>query len=351
MIDFLDMDNNKMVISEFYENDTAGKYKYDAAYQRDKVWSEEKKSFLIDSILKNYPIPPVFLRLRINKDTGATTYDVIDGKQRLTTIRDFIEDKIQLPDDFGDDVIGNSELNGAFFSDLDKFEKYKRQFWRYRIPIIFIETEDEKLVRNVFDRLNRNGEPLVPQELRHAKYGETKFYKDIQELTAEFCWKSIFNDILEVERMENHEFISELMFVVINKRIGEYTKATLDNLYEQCENDFPDDFKLEIMSISNYIEKMGLDYNKLKIKKVGHLYAIWVIAYLAKQQGIETDRISGALKCFYENYLVNKNFNEYTKDYKASMSAGTKGRSSRMKRVNALVGYCKEMGIEIYNML
>ena len=93
MIDFLDMDNNKMVISEFYENDTAGKYKYDAAYQRDKVWSEEKKSFLIDSILKNYPIPPVFLRLRINKDTGATTYDVIDGKQRLTTIRDFIEGK------------------------------------------------------------------------------------------------------------------------------------------------------------------------------------------------------------------------------------------------------------------
>lgn len=60
MIDFLDMDSNKMVISEFYENDKAGKYEYSAVYQREKVWSEEKKSFLIDSILKNYPIPPVF---------------------------------------------------------------------------------------------------------------------------------------------------------------------------------------------------------------------------------------------------------------------------------------------------
>lgn len=45
MIDFLDMDNNKMVISEFYENDSLGKYEYNATYQRDKVWSDEKKKF------------------------------------------------------------------------------------------------------------------------------------------------------------------------------------------------------------------------------------------------------------------------------------------------------------------
>lgn len=351
MIDFLDMDNNKMVISEFYENDTVGKYKYDAAYQRDKVWSQEKKSFLIDSILKNYPIPPVFLRLRINKDTGSTTYDVIDGKQRLCTIRDFIDGKVQLPDDFGDDIIGNSELNGAYFSDLDKFDKYKKQFWRYRIPIIFIETEDEALVKNVFDRLNRNGEPLVPQELRHAKYGETKFYKDIKRLADNCCWTDIFNNILEVERMENHEFVSELMFIVINKKIGDYTKATLDSLYEQCEKSYIDEYASETVAISDFIQKMNLDYDKLKIKKVGHLYGIWAIAYLANQQDIDAADLGSALNKFYESYLKDKNYNEYTKDYKASMSAGTKGRSSRMKRVNALVNYCNNLGVKINNTL
>ena len=185
MIDFLDMDSNKLVISEFYENDKAGKYEYETVYQRDKVWSEEKKSFLIDSILKNYPIPPVFFRMKIDQDTGITKYDVIDGKQRLTTIRDFIDGKIALPEDFGDDKIGDSELNGATFADLDRFEKYKKQFWRYRIPVIFIETEDKDLIKNVFDRLNRNGVPLVPQELRRAKYGDTKMYKIIEELANE----------------------------------------------------------------------------------------------------------------------------------------------------------------------
>lgn len=346
MIDFLDMDNNKMVISEFYENDTVGKYKYDATYQRDKVWSEEKKSFLIDSILKNYPIPPVFLRLRINKDTGATTYDVIDGKQRLSTIRDFIDGKVQLPDDFGDE-----ELNGAYFSDLDKFEKYKKQFWRYRIPIIFIETEDDGLIKNVFDRLNRNGEPLVPQELRHAKYGETKFYKVIKGVASNCCWTDIFNNILEVERMENHEFVSELMFIIINKKIGDYTKSTLDKLYEQCENNYVENNSLEVVAVSNYIKEMNLDYGRLKIKKVGHLYAIWAIAYLANQNGIGSDKLGNALNSFYERYMEDKNYNDCTKNYKISMSAGTKGRSSRIRRVNALVEYCKEFGLEINNTL
>ena len=346
MIDFLDMDNNKMVISEFYENDTVGKYKYDATYQRDKVWSEEKKSFLIDSILKNYPIPPIFLRLRINKDTGATTYDVIDGKQRLSTIRDFIDGKVQLPDDFGDE-----ELNGAYFSDLDKFEKYKKQFWRYRIPIIFIETEDDGLIKNVFDRLNRNGEPLVPQELRHAKYGETKFYKVIEEVAGNCCWTDRFNNILEVERMENHEFVSELMFIIINKKIGDYTKSTLDKLYEQCENNYVENNSQEVVAVSNYIKEMNLDYDRLNIKKVGHLYAIWAIAYLANQNGIGPDKFGNALNSFYERYMEDKNYNDCTKNYKISMSAGTKGRSSRIRRVNALVEYCKDFGLEINNTL
>lgn len=351
MIDFLDMDNNKMVISEFYENDTLGKYKYDATYQRDKVWSDEKKSFLIDSILKNYPIPPVFLRLRIDEDTGATTYDVIDGKQRLSTIKEFIEGKIQLPDDFGDDVVGNSELNGASFEDLNNFEKYKKQFWRYRIPIIFIETNDEKLVRNVFDRLNRNGEPLVPQELRNAKYGNTNFYKQIKIIAKDFCWKSIFEEILEVERMENYEFLSELMFVVINNRIGDYTKASLDDMYEKCEEDYNDKYTEEVKKVSQYIMDMDIDYNELKIKKVGHLYAVWAVSFLAMKENIDARLLGNTLSDFYEQYLVDKNSSELTKAYKASMSAGTKGRSSRMKRISTLIKYCDGRGIHLVNDL
>lgn len=350
MIDFLDMDSNKLVISEFYENDKAGKYEYSAVYQREKVWSEEKKSFLIDSILKNYPIPPVFFRMKIDPDTGVTRYDVIDGKQRLTTIKEFIEGSINLPDDFGDDKIGNSDLNGANFKDLDKYEKYKKQFWRYRIPIIFIETEDTELIKNVFDRLNRNGEPLVPQELRHAMYGESKLYSIINEIAQDNSWKYIFNKVLEIDRMEDKEFISELLFLQLENKILSYTKDTLDELYKKWAHNVDNTAKGEFMNIMEYISLFQLDYETYKIAKVSHLYTIWGIGILGYSQHIEAEKLGECLKRFYENYQVKNNVTG-VEEYKKGMSSATKGVSSRRKRLSSIVYYCGSEGIDIKMIL
>ena len=346
MIDFLDMDSNKLVVSEFYENDKAGKYDYDTVYQREKVWSEETKSFLIDSIMKNYPIPPVFLRMKIDSDTGVTKYEVIDGKQRLTTIRDFIDGKIMLPDYFGDDKIGNSELNGASFDDLNKNEKYKRQFWHYRIPIIFIETDDEDLVKSVFDRLNRNGVPLVPQELRHAKFGELKLYKYIEQISTNHCWRKLFDDVLENDRKEDEEFVSELLFLILENRIISYTKETLDELYDKWKDKINDDHIKIYNDLMSYITKMGLNYNELKINKVSHLYAIWGIAYLAINQKVKPEELGEGLKKFYNEYMTSKE-GVGADDYKKSMSSNTKGNASRKRIIEALIKYLENENIEI----
>src|ERR1700727_2983279 len=56
-------------------------------YQRRARWSTEKRSALIESFLLNIPVPPVYLA---EDDYG--TYSVIDGKQRITAIRDFMTD-------------------------------------------------------------------------------------------------------------------------------------------------------------------------------------------------------------------------------------------------------------------
>lgn len=66
-----------------------------------------------------------------------------------------------------------------FFSDLStsKYAEVKKLFWRYQMPIEYIDTEDERIIDSIFDRLNRNGERLNGQELRNAKYHDTDFYK------------------------------------------------------------------------------------------------------------------------------------------------------------------------------
>src|SRR5574337_834555 len=58
-------------------------------FQRGSVWSPQARSYLIDSILRGYPIPKLLLRTEVDRDTRRTKRDVVDGQQRLKTIIDF----------------------------------------------------------------------------------------------------------------------------------------------------------------------------------------------------------------------------------------------------------------------
>ena len=140
----LNRESTKITISEFYERNQLNKYNFDPEYQRrGDVWSDEKQAFLIDSILKNYPMPPIFLHQVIDSDTGATKYNVIDGKQRLNAILRFIGNEIELPSDYDVGAFGDSRLNGKKFCDLDgELQEFKMQFWRYILSVEYIETDD-----------------------------------------------------------------------------------------------------------------------------------------------------------------------------------------------------------------
>lgn len=64
-MEILKRDSNSINIASFWEGFSLGKFNFDPPYQRDSVWDEEKQSFFIDSILRNYPIPPIFLHQKL----------------------------------------------------------------------------------------------------------------------------------------------------------------------------------------------------------------------------------------------------------------------------------------------
>jgi len=64
----------------------------DPPYQRRSVWNQSYKDYFVDTVLLNYPAPAVFLFEDIS-DEGVGTYAVVDGKQRITTVTEFIEGK------------------------------------------------------------------------------------------------------------------------------------------------------------------------------------------------------------------------------------------------------------------
>lgn len=77
----------------------AGSLLRNAEYQRGEQWSLQQKAGFVDSIFRNYPVPPLFLLAVENEgidDTPVTKWEIVDGQQRLIALRDFRAGQIRL---------------------------------------------------------------------------------------------------------------------------------------------------------------------------------------------------------------------------------------------------------------
>lgn len=341
----LNRESTRITISEFYERNQLNKYNFDPKYQRrSDVWSEEKQSFLIDSILKNYPMPPIFLHQVIESDTGATKYNVIDGKQRLSTILRFINNEIALPPDYDVGAFGDSRLNGKKFCELEgELQEFKMQFWRYVLSVEYIETDDEDVINNVFDRLNRNGEPLEPQELRNARYYDTELIKMVNNLSEFVDWNSLGK--VKVSRMQDAEFVSELVFFLLEREpmdaskrenIDEYYKKWAQKLTQEKSKEIESTF---IKTIS-FMSDLKIDYERYKINGVSHFYALFGFSYKCQIRNCNRQEISLKICDFYKRLRGNDGCCEEVSEYKDSMQSNTRSKGQRIRRINALMKYC-----------
>src|SRR5206468_6942086 len=132
----------------------------DPPYQRRSVWNQSFKDFFIDTILHGFPAPPIFLHEAISAD-GVATYNVVDGKQRLEAVLEFVADLFPV----GDKA---THYAGVTFSQLP--DEVRKDFWTYQFLVEHLPTTDEATLNNIFDRINRNVARLTRQELRHARF-------------------------------------------------------------------------------------------------------------------------------------------------------------------------------------
>lgn len=338
----LKRDTTKITISEFFERYNMGKYNLNPDYQRrGDVWDEEKQGFLIDTILKNYPIPPIFLHQRIDEDTGNTMYDVIDGKQRLTAIVSFLQGKLSLPQSYDEGAYGDSRLNGARIGDLEgELFEYKKQLWRYTISVEYIDTDELDIIDSIFDRLNRNGEPLEMQELRRAKYHGTQLLKLIEEAVSEIDWTNIGK--IKINRMQDHEFASELVFYVLENDVSDgNSKTILDDKYRIWHNKLTHEDYIQalerVKKIVRYISDLKIDFDKYKIKGVSHYYALFVFCDIMINAGIDSASITDRLDNFFTQVRIVDSIDENAIAYRVSMQSNTRSKMQRTKRIDALV--------------
>jgi hypothetical protein len=344
MTKLLDRASNNISISNFYEEYTVGKYDMNPPYQRLSVWSPEKKAFFIDSILKNLPIPPVFLRQKIDNTTGKTSYEVIDGKQRLTSIVEFIEDGFATADE-GEDPFHDEELAGRLFSELEeeRLAQYKKMFWRYQIPVEYIDSDDPVVIDRIFDRLNRNGEPLNGQELRHSNYYESPLLKLSYRLSKHSFWAKRL-ETTDKARMEDVEFISELLFTLLEGSELTATDTDLDQYYEKYHKDTSINWtkvERDFLDVTDFMQQLRLDYEYYKVYGVSHLYGIWCLAMACWISSVDPKKIASKLVEFFTHMRARDYIHPTMLEYKQSMSNRTKFKGQRSRRKLALMEYCE----------
>lgn len=355
MVKLFERNSTRLTVSEFYDNYKSGKYNFNVSYQRKSdVWSEDKKSFLIDSILKNYPIPAIFMRPKVDNSTGKTVYDIVDGKQRLEAIIGFIDGRVPLTSYFAEDDFfanGNNstadKISGLYFTEIKErnkeFTDYIKQFWTYGLNVEYLYEENEELVSSVFDRLNRNGEPLTYQELRNAKYSKSKLLSTIHKLSKDDFWSDKL-DRLESVRMEDEEFISELFFLILEDGILESSQSNLDALYDKYQNESEkiDAAVIKFNAVVEFIKGLSINFAKYKrICWTTHLYGLFTFAWYCVKNNINADSVKDKLQSLYKEYFKKGNTYEgILKKYKDSASSRTASQTQRTRRLEALLEYC-----------
>jgi hypothetical protein len=344
----LERSSTTISIASFHEQNQLSKFNFNPPYQRRSIWTEEKQSYFIDSILRNFPIPPIFLHRKIDADTGKTHFDVIDGKQRLTAIARFIANEIPAANEHGSDDEQN-KIDGAYFKDLSSDEglaEFKSSFWKYDIPIEYVDPADTGLIEEVFDRLNRNGEPLTGQELRNAQYHDTPLLVAVDRLlTQPYLGERL--TITDRARMEDKEFCSECLLSAHLKEVIGSSRKTLDELYEARKNDdFSQSMALSVQICEDLVS-LDLDYAGSRISGVSHLYGLWGLGLVLRMHGKSASSYKDRINAFYAALRAPEGGDQIRHEYTKSMSSRTKERFMRVKRVNALLAVCGEQGLSV----
>ena len=160
---------NTKTVAEINRDFREGKLFADTSYQRRKVWNDQDKVRLIETILMELIMPEVFFwTADRDSETGIALTHIVDGQQRITTIVEFIQGDIYLNEKYLMNDKIKETCGKKYFSELD--DEYRDKLWDYPISIVQIDSGCTKeQIKEIFYRLNLTNYNLNQQEKRNSK--------------------------------------------------------------------------------------------------------------------------------------------------------------------------------------
>lgn len=225
-------------------------------FQREEVWDHKRKSQLIESMILRIPLPMFYVA-----EDNAGVWEVVDGLQRLSTIRDFVlgedEDgkgfKLQYLEFLSD------SLDKSTYFQLEKNPKSARvvnNIMETELSFTIIEPgTPENVKRNIFRRINTGGMRLSEQEIRNALY-QGRATKLLKEMVNNHYYLNVTGGSVKDNRMAGRELILRFVAFYIFPR-KKYT-GDIDDFLSQAMMELNENNKYSLQDIISDFE-VGLE--------------------------------------------------------------------------------------------
>lgn len=303
--------------------------------RKDNIWNKKKQSQLIESVLIRLPLPAFYFDASDDNE-----WLVVDGLQRLSTLKNFVIDQTL--------VLGDMEflshLDGCRFSDLPR--EFQRRIEESPIVTYLIKPgtpEDVKF--NIFKRINTGGEPLTAQEIRHA-LNQGIPAKFIEKLASINSFK-VATGYINSDRMLDRDFVNRFVaFYLIpyqeykpqpdldsflNKGMRKLKEPGID--FKKMEYDFSEAMKAAYNIFEKHAFRKQFNSDQKARKPLNKaLFEVWAVS-LAKLN--DEERLNLIIR---KRFLRERFFNliDTDKEFFPSISQGTGDRSRVIKRFSTI---------------
>ena len=306
----------RSLISEIRNN----KYNFDLAIQRKFVWSLKEQSLLIDTLLRDYPVYPAL----INRHSEENLYDVIDSKQRFTTIAAFANNEFKLSKNLKPVVIDGKEyeIAGKKFEDLD--EDVQLKFYDRDISIITLTDATPEEIADIFDRVNL-GKPLNNSQRRSTVEND-----EVRDIVKSVATHPFIQSMLSPSQIKNDvDKDIARQTLMLTEKSNEYDFGSFRNndinkfltYYNEKISDpsKADEVNLKLENIQKALDRLNEEFvgSEVKINRLTLSFTVYGM-YRVYKDSKSTAKYIEWLKNFLNNWGSDDEYMKYCQGGTAS---------------------------------